>query len=239
MRAEIVFATPGISMAGGPMTRILHVRVDNMVYVVHLLSYREPSARSQITVVGYRRDDIDMLFTRVPYEDDTFACAARQICDGETADLFVLIDGAREPVDFKKPREIETATMVEPVWCPVANMVRERPYGPGGREIRRGSKHFAPGAKLYCFPALWGDGYVQIQVIGRHRATHRYVNMIVNEKWLTNWRVRLAYSPHVIRELLPLWDGTERSRERAQEIVDFMTSRVKERAGQASSSDGG
>jgi hypothetical protein len=238
MRAEIVFATPGISMAGGPMTRILHVRVDNMVYVVHLLSYREPSTRSQITVVGYRRDNMDMLFTHIPYEDDTFALAARQMCNEEAADLFVLIDGEREPVDFKQLREIETATKVEPVWCPVANMVRERPYGLDGRETRRGSKHFAPGAKLYCFPALWGDGYKQIQVIGRHRATHRYVKMIVNEKWLTNWRVQLAYSPHVIRELWPTWDGTQHSHERAQGIVDFMTSRVMERERQMSSGGG-
>jgi hypothetical protein len=75
-------------------------------------------------------------------------------------------------------------------------------------------------------------------VIGRHRATHRYVKMIVNEKWLINWRVQLAYSPHVIRELWPGWDGTEQSRGQAQEIVDFMTARVKERVGQVSSSDG-
>ena len=117
-------------------------------------------------------------------------------------------------------------------------MVSGRQHGPGGKETRRGSKHFAPGAKLYCFPALWGDGYEQIQVLGRHRATHRYVKMIVNEKWLTNWRVQLAYSPHVIRELWPTWDGTQHSHERAQGIVDFMTSRVMERERQMSSGGG-
>jgi len=239
MRAEIISTTPGLSIGGSPMTRFAQVRVDNTVYFIHTISYWKSPLHNEVIILVSQVDGMDTLFTHIPYEDDTFVWVARQICDEETPGLFILIAGERHPVDFKQLREIETATMVGPVWCPVANMVRERAYGPGGREIRRGSKHFAPGAKLYCFPALWGDGYEQLQVIGRHRATHRYVKMIVNEKWLINWRVQLAYSPHVIRELWPTWDGTEHSRERAQEIVDFMTSRVKERAGQASSSDGG
>nr|GFD56498.1 hypothetical protein [Tanacetum cinerariifolium] len=37
----------------------------------------------------------------------------------------------------------------ESYWTAVANIVRERPYGPGGAEIRLGTKHFAPGAKVY------------------------------------------------------------------------------------------
>jgi hypothetical protein len=220
------------------MTRFVQVRVDNTVYFVHTISYWKPPLHNEVVILGSLVEGMDTLFTHIPYEDDTFAWAAREMHEEPTTELLVLIHGERQAVDFKQLREIDTATMVGPVWCPVANMVRERPYGPGGREIRRGSKHFAPGAKLYCYPALWGDGYEQIQVIGRHRGTHRYVKMIVNEKWLTNWRVQLAYSPHVIRELWPAWDGTKRSRERAQEIVDFMTARVMEREQQMSSGGG-
>ena len=36
-----------------------------------------------------------------------------------------------------------------PIWCPVAHMVRARPYGPGSTETKHGSRHFAAGAKLY------------------------------------------------------------------------------------------
>jgi hypothetical protein len=220
------------------MTRLLEIRVESTIYYIHEIYQWGADPIDQVIFLGYRRDGVDMLFTHIPYEKDIFAWAAREMHDEPTTELFVLVNGERQTVDVEQLREIETATMVGPVWCPVANMVRERPYGPGGREIRRGSKRFAPGAKLYCYPALWGDGYEQIQVIGRHRATHRYVKMIVNEKWLINWRVQLAYSPHVIRELWPGWDGTEQSRGQAQEIVDFMTARVKERVGQVSSSDG-
>ena len=51
----------------------------------------------------------------------------------------------------------------------VANVVHERPYGPEGAEIRRGTKHFAPGAKVYVFSFFWGMGGEQVTVIGRHR----------------------------------------------------------------------
>jgi hypothetical protein len=238
MQIEVVYATPGLSMAGSPMTHFLHIRVDNTVYFVHLFTYQEPSTRSQVIILGYQREGMDTLFIHIPYEDDIFAWAARHMGAESGPELFVLIDGERHAVDFNQLRVIETSALVGPVWCPVANMVRERPYGPGGKEIRRGSRHFAPGAKLYCYPALWGDGYERIQVVGRHWASHRYVKMIVNEKWLTNWRVQLVYSPHVIHELWPVWDGTERSHERAQEIADFMNVRVRERERDKSAEDG-
>ena len=67
----------------------------------------------------------------------------------------------------------------EPIWCVVANVAEETGRGPGGREIGRGTKHFPPGAKVYCSPPLWGDGYERIRVVGRHRGSHRYVTMVV------------------------------------------------------------
>lgn len=106
------------------------------------------------------------------------------------------------------------------VWCVVANVMREHAFGPGGAERRRGTKHFQPGAKVYCFPALWGDDYEDVQVVGRHRATHRYVTMIVPSRWLTNWRVELVYSPYVISALDGYWDGTAASKLLAHDIVD-------------------
>jgi hypothetical protein len=67
-----------------------------------------------------------------------------------------------------------------PVWCVVANMVAERSYGLGGVERRRRTKHFAPGAKVYCLKPLW-DWYPyrkqqgSLMVIGRapYASLHR------------------------------------------------------------------
>src|SRR4051794_22118660 len=65
-----------------------------------------------------------------------------------------------------------------PVWCPVANMTRERPYGPGSQITKRGSRHFAPGTKLYFSYEMGHKRDPQLFVVGRHRGSHRYVTMI-------------------------------------------------------------
>lgn len=114
---------------------------------------------------------------------------------------------------------------LSPVWCVVGNVTDERPYGPGGQEWRRGTIHFAPGAKVYCFPPLWGDGYEKIQVIGRHRGSHRYVTMVIRSDWVRNWRTELVYSPTLIDLLSQSWDGTEDARQRAELIANEMNTR--------------
>src|SRR5690349_20283274 len=89
----------------------------------------------------------------------------------------------------------------ESIWCVVGNIVNERASGIGGLEIRPGTKHFPPGAKVYCCPPLWDDGYENILVIGRHRGSHRYATMVIKSDWVENWRIQLVYSPHIINEL--------------------------------------
>jgi len=74
--------------------------------------------------------------------------------------------------------------------------------------------------KLYLLWVVGGVPHTQVQVVGRHRASHRYVTMIVRADWLTNWRVDLVYSPHVISELWPAWDGSAVSKARAEELVN-------------------
>jgi hypothetical protein len=141
-------------------------------------------------------------------------------------------------------RAPDTEPTVTPVWCPVANVVAERCSGPGDVEVRRGTRHFAPGAKVYCTPIYyyWSDSLV---VVGRHRGSHRYATLVVRRQWLTNIHIELVYSSHVIRETrrvvlvgLPddateyrrrlesiLWDGTPEGRQRAQEYVAKMLAR--------------
>ena len=89
----------------------------------------------------------------------------------------------------------------EPAWCIAANIVHERDYGPGGVEKRRGTKQFAPGAKVYI--VNFNRGFrANITVIGRQRKSHRYITLITEPKWLVNWRVELVYSPYVLKALL-------------------------------------
>jgi len=132
----------------------------------------------------------------------------------------------------------DTNPKVDPIWCVVANVRWKTAVEAGQQKSRTGTKHFAPGAKVYCFPTLWGDGYEQIKVIGRHRGSHRYVTMIIGAKYLTKWRAELVHSPHVIYKMKGHWDGTEQSKSRAQDLVQFKvkghwgsTGQSKSRAG--------
>lgn len=87
-----------------------------------------------------------------------------------------------------------------PVWCVAANVVLERDYG-GGRERRQGTKHFAPGAKVFVYLFFWGMGGETVKVIGRHRKSRRYIRLAMPANHLANWRAELAYSPYVIKQV--------------------------------------
>jgi hypothetical protein len=117
------------------------------------------------------------------------------------------------------PSNEESGEEVSPVWCMVGNIVEDRPYGPGGQERRGGTKHFRAGAKVYCFPALWGDGYRKIKVIGHHRMSNKLVTMVISSKWVINRRADLVYSPAIIRRFGGAWDGSVRSRMIAEELA--------------------
>ena len=74
----------------------------------------------------------------------------------------------------------------------------ERPYGPGGAEQRRGLRLFNPGAKVWVPDGFAGMGYENVTVIGQTRKSRRYAIVNVATEHLTNWRVKLVYSPAVL-----------------------------------------
>jgi len=39
-------------------------------------------------------------------------------------------------------------------------------------------------------------------VIGHIRKTHRLIAVVLRSAWLTNWRVRMVYSPYVMRVMV-------------------------------------
>lgn len=83
----------------------------------------------------------------------------------------------------------------KPRWCLVGNIVSERPGE------TRDPKSFAPGAKVYCLPAPWGDGYEQITVIGHHQQANRFVAMVTSGDRIENWRAQAVYNAEVMRLL--------------------------------------
>jgi hypothetical protein len=68
--------------------------------------------------------------------------------------------------------------------------------------MRKGTKQFPPGAKVYCFPALWVDGYENIKVIGKPRKSRRLITVVMRSALITNWRLKKVYDPEVITLML-------------------------------------
>lgn len=118
----------------------------------------------------------------------------------------------------KPERQPPATPLPENVWCPIANIVEERPYGPGDEMHLSGTKRFAPKAKVYVLEVFrYGD---RAEVVGRHRGSHRFIKSIVQTRVLTSCRAKLVYSPQVIRWLIDRWDGSETSRKNAEAIAD-------------------
>lgn len=106
------------------------------------------------------------------------------------------------------------------IWCLVANVTRE-PHLECG-EMRLGTKHFAPGAKLYCFPYHWSDGGERLNVLGRHRRGGPWlIDTVIATKLMTNWRVRRVFQPFVIQAMAGHWDGTDESRQKAVGMAEI------------------
>ena len=93
-------------------------------------------------------------------------------------------------------------------WAVLADVDEVTFHGPDGSTTELGLKHFAPGAKVWLLPPLWGDGWESAVVVGRHRGSGRYVQMVTAMKHLHDFRVAAVYSPAVVRELTrPLHPG--------------------------------
>jgi hypothetical protein len=88
----------------------------------------------------------------------------------------------------------------EGVWCVVANVKREHPWGEGGVETKDGTRQFRGGTKVYiggCYPGTC-DGVV---CIGLHRKSRRFITCVVNVAHLEDFRPKIAYHPEAVRRL--------------------------------------
>jgi hypothetical protein len=68
---------------------------------------------------------------------------------------------------------------------------------------------------------MWGDGYENIKVIGRHRKSARLITVVVPSERVTNWRLKTIYNPFVIKEMTNNfgWTDKESNKERINEML--------------------
>ena len=146
---------------------------------------------------------------------------------------------------------MDEATGSEPVtpsvWGIAGNMIEERLYGPGGAEVRYGTRLFRAGAKVYLGTldnagAIVDpeDDYENILVVGQHRNSRDWIMAWTHNKRVTNWRVQLVYQPGAIARLLRAeWPGfllekgeftcpeSERNSEKAiRELLEAVTAKA-------------
>ena len=112
------------------------------------------------------------------------------------------------------------------IWCLVGNVVDKHSYGEN-KEIKIGIKQFSPKTKVYCFPPLWSDGFERIKVIGRPRKTSRFITVIIESKYVTNWRIQAVYSPHIIRTMIENngWTFKDNDKLRILEMINSLNRR--------------
>ncbi|MEM7773887.1 MAG: hypothetical protein AAF327_25710 [Cyanobacteria bacterium P01_A01_bin.37] len=86
------------------------------------------------------------------------------------------------------------------VWCVVANIKGERPFGEGGDETKSGTRQFRGGTKVYIGGCYAGtcDGVV---CIGLHRKSRKFITCVVSVTHVENFRPKVAYHPEVVRRL--------------------------------------
>lgn len=123
-------------------------------------------------------------------------------------------------------RELESAneTIVEPIWCATASIKKEILFGEE-HILRKGTKHFRGGAKVYIAYA-YGGMCDNATVIGHHRSNSRYIKITMPVRHLENFRLELVYSPKVI-ELINK-NSEETHTEYTKEYVDYLIKIIPE-----------
>lgn len=86
------------------------------------------------------------------------------------------------------------------LWCIVGNIVDDHFYGEQ-KEIKSGTKHFRPGAKVYCIPEFGGMAHETIRVIGKPRGSRGMINVIISTKKIKNFRLQKVYSDYLFEKI--------------------------------------
>ena len=107
-------------------------------------------------------------------------------------------------------------------WGLVGNIKQEREYGEE-HEIRKGTKRFSGGAKVYIAPVQWGDGGENVVVIGVPRYRKSNIEIITRSKYIENYRMKKVYKPEVINLMCASkhhwWNDTDHDR---REIIKYL-----------------
>ena len=94
------------------------------------------------------------------------------------------------------------------------------------KEIKRGTKHFTGGTKVCLAPIQWGDGYERVVVIGIARKSRKYIEVVMQKKYIENFRMQKIYKPTIIRKMIDSehswWGDTDDDQKEIKEYLEEM-----------------
>jgi hypothetical protein len=91
---------------------------------------------------------------------------------------------------------------IKPIYILVGNIIAERHFGPD-KEIRKGTKHFSGGTKVYIID--WYPGMCEtIVVIGIHRKSKKLIKNCIKVDKVENLRVKKIYSLSLLKKIKEL-----------------------------------
>ena len=79
----------------------------------------------------------------------------------------------------------------------VGNIIDKYYFGEN-KEIRRGTDHFRPGAKVYLLPEYHGNGHDAIPVYGLPRKSRKKITITIRAVLIKNVRVKKTFDPKMI-----------------------------------------
>ncbi|MFD1552449.1 hypothetical protein DNU06_10540 [Putridiphycobacter roseus] len=117
-------------------------------------------------------------------------------------------------------------------WCIIGNIVHEHYWGEE-KIIKRGTKQFRPGAKVYCMPEFGGMAHEDIRVIGKPRKQNRLINIVIRTRHIKSFRVQKVFHPKIqfdIGSHLYYWSNRRSKNEEKNlhEMVEYLNTLTEE-----------
>lgn len=112
---------------------------------------------------------------------------------------------------------------VEWRWCLAGNIIKEHLYGVE-KEVRYGTKHFVPGAKVYCSIAF--NDPDRLVVIGTPRHSRKLIEVIIERRKVENLRIQKCFKPAVLQVMkqrhFAWWGNTDSDHEEILRCMRFL-----------------
>lgn len=127
----------------------------------------------------------------------------------------------------------------EETWRLVANVVGAHPFGKDRKTVS-GTRHFSGGTKVYCMKSFWGDGYENIPVLGKPRGKWGLRCVVMNRRFLENFRLKRLYSPSVIERIFAVyrddyhgqaynpWDDSDEDRQEIESLLPWLNETARQ-----------